>query len=908
MLALLLVRSGGTVTREEFATLLWGEEPPETAANVVYRHIGALRRLIEPGLPARASGRWITLEGGAYRLDAPSSDLRQFHAYTQAGRQATADGDQATACAQYLAALRTWTGRCAAGLDPGPELMPEFAALDHQRAAVACAAADVALARDDVRDLVPLIREVADHHSFDEALQARLLLVLAADGKQAEAVRAFEKVRAGLAEHLGVDPGPELLTAYDRVLHQHTAAASGRGGGSAARPAPPEPYVVPAVVPPGTRFFNGRRNELDRLSALLPDEASPAVVTVTVDGLPGVGKTSLVVHWAHLVADRFPDGQLFIDLQGFDTREALATERVLMCFLNALGVKQADVPASLGAQVNLYRTLMSRRRMLVILDNARDAEHVRPLLPAAPGCFVLVTSRNRLAGLIAQEGAHHIALNPPSVDEAQASLRVRLAASRDAGDLAALDEIIERCGRLPLAMAVVAARAAAFPEWRLSEIAAELRDSQTLDVLSGDEPRTDLRSVFSWSYRMLSERAARLFRLLALHPGPDFGLATVASLAGLPGEQARVLIAELTRTRLITEHRYKRYVFHELIRRYAIELCEAFDSPAERDEAEARVVDHLRQTAHAASRLLMPPVLDTPPPVRDGVTPGRPDDVAEAMAWFTAELEVLEATIDQARPELRAWSLAECLLPFYQRRGMYHSWETVAGMALRAARDGDDREGQARMHRMIAGAKNALGRRISAVNHLERALILFAELGRPIERAYVFSNLGWVRYSQGDIGRSKEHYEQAGAVFVAEGHEPGQAHALLGIGYCLVRTGELAEAVRVLRRASEIFDRLGDYNSGADCASVISDALDGQGRLDQAIQWRRRAQRLFHLARNEMEVADNGRALGDVYLRAGRSGEAALAWQEARRIFVALGSEEDVRTMDTRLDRIALPR
>lgn len=432
MLALLLVRSGGTVTREEFATLLWGEEPPETAANVVYRHIGALRRLIEPGLPARASGRWITLEGGAYRLDAPSSDLRQFHAYTQAGRQATADGDQATACAQYLAALRTWTGRCAAGLDPGPELMPEFAALDHQRAAVACAAADVALARDDVRDLVPLIREVADHHSFDEALQARLLLVLAADGKQAEAVRAFEKVRAGLAEHLGVDPGPELLTAYDRVLHQHTAAASGRGA-----EAPPA-RRRPSRTSCRRWCRRARGSSTDGATSWIgcprccPTRRRRMVVTVTVDGLPGVGKTSLVVHWAHLVADRFPDGQLFIDLQGFDTREALATERVLMCFLNALGVKQADVPASLGAQVNLYRTLMSRRRMLVILDNARDAEHVRPLLPAAPGCFVLVTSRNRLAGLIAQEGAHHIALNPPSVDEAQASLRVRLAASRDA--------------------------------------------------------------------------------------------------------------------------------------------------------------------------------------------------------------------------------------------------------------------------------------------------------------------------------------------------------------------------------------------------------------------------------------------------------------------------------------------
>ncbi|MFC3499626.1 BTAD domain-containing putative transcriptional regulator [Micromonospora krabiensis] len=913
MLALLLVRSGNPVTSEDFATLLWGQEPPARAANIIHRHIGALRRLIEPGLPPRASGRWITLDGSGYRmnLEVPSSDLLRFRAHAAAAREAMATGDCETAIARYRSALRTWTGRCATGLDPDPEFVPEFAALDHERSLVACAAADAALNRGDVSELVPLMREAAEHNPFDEALQARLLLVLAADGKQAEAIAAFRAVRAGLAEQLGVDPGRELQAAFDRVL-RHQAAVGAEPGPQtpAARPAETEPAAVPAQLPLSVRFFAGRASELGRLSALLPSpgEETAGAVTVAVDGLPGVGKTSLVVHWAHTVAGRFPDGQLFVDLRGFDGSEAMSTDRALMVFLAALAVPEAQIPPTTEARTTLYRTLTAGRRMLIVLDNARSAEQVRPLIPAAPGCFVVVTSRRRLTGLVAQEGAHHIALDPPSLEEARTVLRARLGANRDADDLVVLDEIIERCGRLPLAMAVVAARGAAYPECRLSELAAELRNSASLDVFNGDEPRSDVRTVFSWSYRQLGEAAAQLFRLLPLHPGPDFRLSTIASLAGVAREQARALVAELVRTRLLIEPRLHRYAFHDLIRRYAVELGDQRDGVTDRDQASARVLDHLRQTAYAASCLLMPQaLLFAPPPAREGVTPDRLADADDAMAWFTAELPVLEAAIAETRPDFPTWQLAESLLPFYQRRDMYRSWATSAEAALRAARRAGDRHGQARMYRMLGGAKAFEGNRTSAIEHLQQALSLFADLGRTLEQAYVLSNLGWVWYHQGDLGQSHAHYRKALALFQVEGDQRGQAFSLLGIGNCLVRTAQFHQAEQVLRRAFTMLGELGDQNGEGSCATVLSDALDGLGRLDEAIEWRHRARHLFRRASNDSELADNERGLGDAYQRAGRPVEAVRAWQEARRIYVDLGSDEKVRMMTARIDRREVP-
>lgn len=906
MLALLLVRAGRPVTVADFAALLWGEEPPTRAPNIVYRHIGALRRLLEPNLPQRASGRWVQGQGGAYRLnvDAESTDLLRFRAHAEAARRAAEAGDRVAAGTRYLAALRTWNGGCATGLEPAPTLLPEFVAIDHERSVVACAAADTALACGQVSELLPMLRSIAEQHPFDEALQARLLLALAADGKQAEAVLTFERVRLGLSDQLGVRPGAELRAAYDRMLREQRAVATQAATGESVSRTPP------AQVPLSTRFFSGREREIGYLSNLLStaDRRSTNPIMVAVDGLPGVGKTSLVVHWAHTVTEDFPDGQLFIDLRGFDAKEAVDTEQALTYFLSALEGPRAVIPETVEAQALAYRSVMAGRRMLVVLDNARDAEQVRPLLPTAPGCFVIVTSRNRLTSLEVREGVHRLALDPPSMDESRVGLRTRLAVGRDADDLAALDEIIEGCGRLPLAMAVVAARAATFPDWRLSEIARELRDASSLDVFDADDPRSDVRSVFSWSYRMLSEPAARLFRSLALHPGPSFGPATASALAGLPLRETEALIGELTRTRLLTRHRPRRYVFHDLIHLYAVELGEAVDTTAERRAGLARLMDHLRQTAYAAASRLMPHLQVRPPAPRDGVTPEPIADVAAAMAWFAAERGVLEAVVaDNPVTDFPAWQLVESLLPFYQRLGMFRVLETTAAAALRTARCREDREGMARMHRMIAGAKVLQGRSSSAINHFERALTIFDELGRSLEMAIVHCNLGFAWLTHGSTDDSLRYYERALAYFVDAADRQGQAIVLFGMGQNLTRAGNRQKAVDRLRRASSLYDDLGDANGVGSCAMIIGDALEGMGRFDEAVQWRHRARHRLAEALNEWDVANNERALGDLHLRAGRPLEAIRAWQEARRVYLKLGSDEYDEILAERINRNGSP-
>jgi DNA-binding SARP family transcriptional activator len=919
MLALLLVRTGGVVGPADFEALLWEEDPPAGATNIIHRHIGALRRLLEPGLPSRASGRWVERHGRGYRLavDAQASDLVQFRTYVEAAQRATRNGDHAAAATQYLAALRTWGGRCGAGLEPAPAMLPEFVALDHERSAAACAATDIALAGGQVRDLLPVLRSIAEQDLFDEALQARLMLALAADGKQADAMAVFEKVRLALADQLGVDPGAELRAARARVLRQQGVVAAPAEMPSVAdrvtagHPSPRTGAVAPrppAQVPLSTRFFTGRERELGRLSDLLPHDDDPpvAVVTVAVDGLPGVGKTSLVVHWAHTVAGKFPDGQLFIDLQGYDAKEAVSTEQALTHFLSALVEAHSEIPETAEAQASLYRALTAGRRMLVILDNARDAEQVGPLLLDAPGCFVIVTSRNKLSGLVVQEGAHHLGLDPPSMQESRAGLLPRLGPGRDADDLTAIDDIIEGCGRLPLAMAVVAARAAAYPNWRLSEIAQELRDAKTLDVFEGDDPRSDVRSVFSWSYRMLSEPAARLFRLLALHPGSGFGSATAASLAGIPLREAEELIEELTRTRLLTPYQPRRYLFHDLVHLYAVELSETVEGRAERQAALARLMDHLQQTTYAAGSQLRPRLLAKPPAPREGVTPERITGVVEAMSWFAAERSVLEAVVEEnSVADFPTWRIVENSLPFYQRGGMFRALEDTARSALRTARLLEDREGQARMHRLIAGAKVSRGLSTSAINHFERALTLFDELGKPLEQAFVYSNLGFAWYTHGAVDESLRYYKRALEYFVAEGNRPGEADVLLGMGYALTRAGNGREAVESLCQASAIFDELGDHNGAGTCAMVAGRAFEQLRRFGEAIESRHGAQRQLRSARNQWQIAENARALGDLYLRVGRPWEAVRAWEEARRIYLQLGYDEHERSLAMRISRSA---
>ncbi|MGR6918068.1 AfsR/SARP family transcriptional regulator [[Actinomadura] parvosata] len=480
------------------------------------------------------------------------------------------------------------------------------------------------------------------------------------------------------------------------------AGAAGRGRRVARQ------WLTPAQLPHDVPQFVGREAELQRLDALLADghDRSGAVV---LTGMAGVGKTALALHWAHRIRDRFPDGQLYVNLRGFGPAgTAMETAEAIQGFLEAFAIKPDQAPAGLHARAALLRSLLAGRRMLIVLDNALDAEQVRPLLPGAPGCLAVVTSRDRLTGLVAVEGAHAFVVDLLPKQAARLLLTRRSSATgragadvpaarparssergpsradgdgrRSGGEEAALDEIVAYCGRLPLALSIAVARTATGPCLPFAALAAELRGARSrLDPFDGGEQATDVRAVFSWSYRRLTPPAARLFRLLGLHPGPDFTPAAAASLAGLPPQDARPLVAELARTNMVSERVPGRFACHGLLRAYACELSDAQDSRDERRTTLHRLLDHYLHSAHQAGRILRPgrgtdDLHSDPRPALPLVTPESPADRGEARRWFTAEHLVLLAAARRAAEAgfaTHARQLARTVASFLDQRGIW---------------------------------------------------------------------------------------------------------------------------------------------------------------------------------------------------------------------------------------------
>lgn len=630
LIGLLVVCVGRAVPVGEIVDVLWPERPPTSARNVVHRYAGSLRRLLEPGLPPRAPGSRLPRRAGGYLLEAGEDevDLLRFRALTKRGRRAAATGRSEVALRHFVEALSGWRGPVAMGIPAPIREHAVFAAVERELALTTRMAADAALLCGRFELVLPRLRQAVELDPLNESLRARLVMALAGSGLQAEALTAYDRVRRLLAEELGVAPGAELTAAHTRVLRQELGpgrrgtpgppAGSGpvtqSGPAALSRPVTPsdpagparrradraaDHLVRPAQLPPDPVGFVGRRTELDALlrttDAAAASAGAPA--TVLISGMAGIGKTTLAVHWAHRVADRFPDGRLHVSLRGFEPSGApLEPAEALRGMLAALGVPAPRMPSGLDSLSGLYRSTLAGRRLLVLLDDAADTEQVRPLLPASPGCLTLVTSRRALSGLTAS-GAHPLPLGLPSVADARAALALRTGPDRSAAEPEAADEIVARCGRLPLALAIVAARTVGRPDLPLSAVAAELRRSRgSLDAFTGGGETSDARTAFTCSYRRLPPENARLFRLLSLHPGPDLTAAAAAALVGLPARRTRLLLDELADAHLVTEHAPGRYAPHDLLRAFAAELSETYDSPEERHAARDRLLDHISRT------------------------------------------------------------------------------------------------------------------------------------------------------------------------------------------------------------------------------------------------------------------------------------------------------------------------
>jgi DNA-binding SARP family transcriptional activator/Tfp pilus assembly protein PilF len=892
VLSVLLLAEGRQVSLATLIDALWGDEPPHASVGTVRTYVSRLRRC----LGASSGGVYDVIEsaGDGYALPLRSATL-DLNVFLQRTKDAHAarngiNADLAQAAALLRDALGLWQGVPLAGI------AGEYAESQRVRLGeLRMAALEERLALDvDLGGHVAAATELQAmlcHYPLRERLSELLMLALYRSGRQADALAAFNHARHLLSEELGIDPGPALREMHKRILQMDSSLAARpqpQLPASGPDASPPAPLVRPAQLPADLPAFTGRRMELAQLSSLLDDGAQPpAVVISAIDGMAGIGKTALAVHWAHRVADQFADGQLYVNLRGFDPSGAvIAPGEALRGFLDALGVAPQRIPDDLESQAGLYRSLLNGRRVLVVLDNARDVEQVRPLLPGSPGCLVIVTSRNQLTGLITSYNAQMLTAGPFTAAEARDALARRLGSARLAAEPAALAEVVELCAGLPLATAIVAARATVYRDLPLTVIASELRDARTrLDALSADDAATDVRAVFSWSYQLLSAPARRLFRLLSVLSCPDLNKGAVASLAGLSASQLRPLLHELTAARLITEHRPGRYTAHDLIRVYAAELSDALDTDDERHVALGRLLDHYLHTAYAAHLQLQPQfVPPAPAAARPGVMPEQPSDYGQAMAWFAAERHVLKAAVSKAADAglgAHAWQLALTLQQFYQRQGYWHDWATTMQSALDAALAINDLGGQAHTRRSLAGAYHFLGRDEEALAELERTRELFIELGYSTEHAYLHSNFGTVLASQGHYDTAIGHYWQAHDLYQVMNHRKGQAAALEGVGWCHGQQGRYYLAVRYVARAMALYRQLGDRNGEGNCWARLGEFRYLLGRYADAVNCHRRAIMLCRQLGNRTDEAEGLAALGDSTLAAGDPAAAREAWEES---------------------------
>ncbi|GLY28873.1 BTAD domain-containing putative transcriptional regulator [Kineosporia sp. NBRC 101731] len=825
LLALLLARAGQPVGVSEMVDVLWGDEPTASAVNVIHRYIGALRRLTEPGLAARGHSSWLVRQGNSYRLTAgaEASDVVAFRDLVERARTLSRDHDYAPSLDLYQKAIELWSGPCAADLaDSGPATAV-FHALNRQLFDVAMEAADLAMRLGLADRLLPALRRVASWDHLNEPLHAQLMTLLHEAGHRAEAFAVHDTLRTRLDEELGLEPGPECRAVQQRLLTGTPAVPDPSGE----RPEPtydelanpPASLVVrPAQLPPDLPVFVGREDETQVVTGLLQrrhDEPQAAPLVIALSGMGGVGKSTFAVHLAHLLAPGHADGQLYLDLRGSgDGEQSVSTGEALTLLLHSLGMPAVSVPEQVPAQVGMYRSLTVDKRMIVLLDNAHTVQQVRPLVPNSAQSLVLVTSRAPLAGLAAVEGARLLLMDLPTAQIAREILLARLPATGQTPDPAVVDEIVELCGRLPLALALVAAQMAARPWFSLQAVADGLRDAPRLEAFGHDETNNDPRSVFAWSYRHLGPEAARLFRYLSIRIGPSISASACASLLGTELATTRALLQELAGSALISEVEPGRYSSHVLVRAYAEELFLEIDSPQERQEAGTRLLQHYQHSSFAAHVAVRPHLRPVPPlGLAHSVHPESPAGFHTAMSWFATERPVLVDAVTRAterRFGVESWRLALTLQQYFQRGAFFQDWMNVMSTALQAARRDEDRAGQAYSLRSLAGAHFFFGRYDEALDLLDEAGQLFTEMGFPEERGYVHTNRGDVLIRLKRHEEALAEYQKAHRQFVTSGNAQREVRAMSEVGHTLALLGDNAEAETQLRSALARNDQVGN--------------------------------------------------------------------------------------------------
>ncbi|MFE9649926.1 BTAD domain-containing putative transcriptional regulator [Streptomyces sp. NPDC006365] len=890
--AVLAAEADRSVSAETLIHRVWGEDPPTEARASLYSHVSRLRRVladaataVEPREQVDGTPPQLLRLAGGYLLQV-APDRVDLHHYRQLSEQARdpALADVARA-ALLFKALGLWRGEPLAGV-PGPWAARTRESWTQRRIDTFVEWANATTRSGSPALVLERLPDLVAEHPLVEPLVTALMRALQAVGRGSEALACYAGLRDRLAEELGTDPGPEAQQVHREVLRGHRAtphrptgdfrlAADTRPAGDTDGPRTPEhpatpvvagppsdtgvptdtgavpaPQAVPRQLPAGVLGFVGREGHLKQLDALLPaqDDQAPGAtgVIMVMSGTAGVGKTALAVHWAHGMRDRFPDGQLYVDLSGFGPTAPLRPVDVLGRFLRALGVPTEQVPAEQEEAAALYRSLLAGKRMLVLLDNAASADQVRPLRPAAPGCLAVVTSRDRLSGLVARDGARSLVLEVLTNAEAHDLLAQMLGEERARSDAEAAAWLVEWCGRLPLALRIAASDVAGRDNLGLARYAAELKDTDRLGSLAVDgDAQSAVRTAFDHSYRALPPEARRMFRLTAAAPTPDVTVDAAAALADVTPRQAHEVLARLAAASLVHQQSPGRYSFHDLVRLYGTECAEE-ESPADRAEATSRLHRYYLATVTAASQLLYPDKLRLPADAMGAVgsTESVPQqaatvlkDESAALGWLNAEQPNMRSVIeDAARHGSRktAWLLADRLRGFFWLGSHASDWLAVAQAGLAAARaDGNAwAEGAARLS--LGDACMRQGRFGSALEHYTGALACTQSVGWRDGQAAVLSNLAGVHWEQGRPRQATDHLARALVINVETGRIAGQAAILGNLGILCRELGQLDRSAEYHRQALVLDERIGSAVPAAIDLANLAEAICLQGRLAEA--------------------------------------------------------------------------
>ncbi|WP_330458405.1 tetratricopeptide repeat protein [Streptomyces sp. NBC_00820] len=883
LLAALLLREGRTATAAELIDALWGTEPPSQALAALRTYASRLRKVLGPGVLVSESGGYAVRGLGDGALDLVAA--QELAARAEKARGA---GDPCRAREILNRALALWDGETLAGV-PGPYADAQRVRLEEWRLQLLDSRLDMDLEQGCHAEAVSELTALTAAHPLRERLRELLMLALYRSGRQAEALAVYADTRRLLAEELGVDPRPGLRELQQRILRADPALAEPPA--PAARPSAAQ--VRPAQLPASVPDFTGRMSVVSELSGVLasPSDTEGRVMAVSaLAGIGGVGKTTLAVHVAHRARPTFPDGQLYVDLQGAGPRPA-EPETVLGSFLRALGTADSAVPDSLEERAALYRSVLDGRRVLVLLDNARDAAQVRPLLPGTEGCAALVTSRVRMVGLA---GAHLVDLDVMSPEEALALFTRIVGEERVAAERKAALDVVAACGFLPLAIRIAASRLAARRTWTVAVLAAKLADERRrLDELQAGDLAVE--ATFELGYGQLEPAQARAFRLLGLADGPDLSLAAAAAVLDLPAEETEDLLESLVDTSLLESAAPGRYRFHDLVRLYARACAERDEQPpSEREGALSRLLDFYLATAAGVYAIERPGdrLVDHLEPT--GV-PGLvfPDRRA-AQDWLYCEAVPLLACVRQSSTGAtlrRAVDLLWAAVDLAESGANFKEYEAAAAALRDAARAASDGRAQGRAILLLANARHWSGQFAQADEEARQALALSETAADPLPCCWAANILGAFSFYQSRYAEAEEYLERAIRDFRACGDLPGTAAALCNLSRLHLQTERADSAVHLARQGSEMYEELGHSLKAANGHYALGLALGKSGRLDDAAAHLGQALSVFRASRQRLWEGMTLFRLAEVDLLAQRPAQAAVHAETALTPLREIGGE-----------------